>query len=56
MPEKRTFTVRCRVAWWFAPYLAVLKAWVALTRRMPSDRHLEWVVERAVHTVVLRAD
>lgn len=56
MRKKHTFAVRCKVAWWLPPYLALLKVWVMLTHRMPSDRHLEWVVDRAVHAVVVSVD
>ncbi|WP_158664378.1 hypothetical protein [Cupriavidus metallidurans] len=54
---ERTYriSIRCSLAWWVRPYVAVLKALVFVTGRMPSDAHLEKVVHRAVRTKVITA-
>jgi hypothetical protein len=50
MASQYTITIRCTVAWWFLPYAALLKAFVIVTRRMPSDAHIERIARRAVRT------
>lgn len=45
-----TLTVRCSIAWWLRPYIALLKAWVIITGRVPTEAHIERVVRRAVRT------
>lgn len=50
MPRQCTFTVRCTMAWWFKHAVTLLKAYVFVTRRMPTDEQLERIVRRAVRT------
>jgi hypothetical protein len=53
MAAQYTITVRCTVAWWFRPYAVLLMAFATITRRMPSDAHIERVVQRAVRTELI---
>ncbi|HIE4429996.1 TPA: hypothetical protein ACXM9H_000967 [Burkholderia multivorans] len=48
-----TLTVRCSIAWWLRPYIALLKAWVIVTGRVPTEAHIERVVRRAVRTQLI---
>lgn len=48
MAQVCTITVRCSIAWWLRPYLAMLKVFVFVTRRMPSDAHIAAIARRAV--------
>lgn len=48
-----TITVHCRAAWWLRPALAMLMAWVLLTRRMPSEALIERMARRAVRTSIV---
>ncbi|WP_186216280.1 hypothetical protein [Burkholderia gladioli] len=53
MADHYTITIIGRRAWWVRPALAVLKAWVLLTRRMPSDALIRWIGRRAVRTSIV---
>ncbi|VWB88591.1 hypothetical protein BLA13014_04101 [Burkholderia aenigmatica] len=53
MAEQITITIRCRVAWWFRPALAALKAWAWLTGRVPSDAAIERIARRVVRTSIV---
>ncbi|CAG4887894.1 hypothetical protein [Paraburkholderia saeva] len=50
MPRQCTFVVRCTMAWWFRPAVSLLKAYVLVTRRMPTDEYLERLARRSVRT------
>lgn len=56
MPRQCAFTVRCSTAWWLRPCFVALKAWVLITRRMPSDELLERIVHRAVRTELVKTN
>jgi hypothetical protein len=51
-PPVGTINVRIgvRIAWWFLPYAALLKALAIVTRRIPGDAHIERMAYRAVRT------
>lgn len=48
-----TITVRCKLACWFKPYVALLFVGFHLTGRAPSDAHLKRVIDRALTTSVV---
>jgi hypothetical protein len=50
MTRQITVTIRCSRAWWLRPCFMALKAWVLITRRMPSDALIDRVARRAVRT------
>lgn len=54
MARQCTFTFRCTIAWWFKPYVALLKAFVIITRRVPSRAHIERMARRAVRTKMVK--
>lgn len=51
--ERQTITVRCSIVWWLRPYIALLKVWVIVTRRSPSEAHIERVARLAVRTMLI---
>ena len=53
--QKLTCEIRCDFAWWFKPYLSILRVFVLVTRRVPSDEHFEWIARKAVRTTVVTA-
>ncbi|WP_156789009.1 hypothetical protein [Burkholderia latens] len=55
MARQCTITVRCSIAWWLRPYIALLKVWVIVARRLPSDAHIERVARCAVRAKIEEA-
>lgn len=51
-----TVTVRCRLAWWFKPYVALLLIGSRITGFLPSDAHLKRVADRALTTSVSKPE
>lgn len=53
MTQRFTITIRCKFAWWFWPYFAVMRVWVLTTGRMPSEAHLNAIGRRVIKTSVV---
>ncbi|WKZ84184.1 hypothetical protein N5B55_10340 [Ralstonia pickettii] len=55
MPRVDTITVQCSFAWWWRPYVLLLMAFAMLTQRLPSDAHVQRMVQRAMRTKIIKA-
>ncbi len=53
MPRAYDITLRCSFAWWWSPYVLLLKAFVMATGRPVSTAHIEKVVHRAMRTEIV---